>query len=114
MWVWINESDLDHVEKVTLEVARELMTLADGATPGFESLMRYHTFADFSVNLTVWLGARDFVSGIKIKHEFMKLLHERYRNEEISIPFPRRMLDLTTDTVLKVRRIISHHEKDLG
>jgi small-conductance mechanosensitive channel len=107
-------SDLDRVEKVTLEVARELMAHADGATPGFESLVRYHTFADSSVNFTVWLGARDFVSGIKIKHEFIKLLHERYRNEEISIPFPRRTLDLTTDTVLRVRGIIARHEKDLG
>jgi small-conductance mechanosensitive channel len=100
-------SDLERVEKVTLEVARELMTHADGAIFGFESHMRYHTFADSSVNFTVWLGARDFISGIKIKHEFIKLLHQRYRNEEISMPFPRRTLDLTPDTIVRMREIMS-------
>jgi small-conductance mechanosensitive channel len=107
-------SDLDRVEKVTLEVARELMTHADGAAPGFESRMRYHTFADSSVNFTVWLGARDFVSGMTLKHEFIKLLHQRYRNEAISIPFPKRTLELTTDTVLRMREIISRQERGIG
>src|SRR5260221_11602973 len=70
-------SDLEQVEKVTLEVARELMTHTDGAIPGFISRIRYHTFADSSINFTVWLGARDFVSGITIRHEFIKRFHER-------------------------------------
>jgi small-conductance mechanosensitive channel len=69
--------------------------------------MRYHTFADSSVNFTVWLGACDFISGMKIKHEFIKLLHRHYRNEEISMPFPKRTLDLTSDTIVRMREIMS-------
>jgi small-conductance mechanosensitive channel len=104
--------DLERVEHVTLEVARELMTYSDGAAPGFESRMRYHTFADSSVNFTVWLGARDFVSGMKIKHEFIKLLHKRYHSEEISIPFPRHTLEFTSETILRVGEMISLKQKD--
>ena len=105
------ENDLEQVEKVTLEVARELMTHSDGAIFGFESRMRYHTFADSSVNFTVWLGARDFVSGMKIKHEFIKLLHRRYRNESISMPFPTRTLDFKSSTIARMRELISSLEK---
>src|SRR5262249_27356252 len=103
-------SNLDRVEKVTLEVARDLMTHADGANPAFESRMRFHTFADSSINFTVWLGARDFVSGMKIKHEFIKLLNERFRNERISMPFPTRTLELTSDTILGIKELISHRQ----
>jgi small-conductance mechanosensitive channel len=103
-------SDLERVEKVTLEVARELMTHADGAMPGFAARMRYHTFADSSINFTVWLGARDFISGMAIKHEFIKRLHERCRNGEISLAFPTRRLDFTGDTLLKLREIVSHQQ----
>ncbi|MBV8135859.1 MAG: mechanosensitive ion channel [Deltaproteobacteria bacterium] len=104
--------DLDRVEQVTLEVARELMTHSDGAAAGFESRMRYHTFADSSINFTVWLGARDFVSGVKIKHEFIKLLHKRYQSEEISIPFPRHTLEFTSETILSVGKMISQQDKN--
>src|SRR5262245_27944839 len=105
------ESDLEQVEKVTLEVARELMTHSDGGIIGFESRLRYHTFADSSVNFTVWLGARDFISGIKIKHEFIKLLHRRYRNESISMPFPTRTLDFKPNTIARMQELISTLEK---
>jgi small-conductance mechanosensitive channel len=107
-------SDLDQVEKITLEVAREVMMHVDGATPEFVSRLRYHTFADSSINFTVWLGARDFVSGMTIKHEFIKRLHERSRNGEISLPFPTRRLDLTADTLLKLREIASHQRNGGG
>jgi small-conductance mechanosensitive channel len=105
------DSDLEQVERITLDVARELMTHSDSAIFGFESRMRYHTFADSSVNFTVWLGARDFVSGMKIKHEFIKLLHRRYRNESISMPFPTRSLDLRPNTIDRMRGLISTLEK---
>src|SRR5262249_11502076 len=105
------DSDLEQVEQITLDVARELMTHSDEAIFGFESRMRYHTFADPSVNFTVWLGARDFVSGMKIKHEFIKLLHRRYRNESISMPFPTRTLDFRPNTIARMRELISTLEK---
>jgi len=101
-------SALDQVERVTLEVARQLMIYADGAASGFEPRVRYHTFGDSSINFTVWLGARDFPSGLTIKHEFIKRLHDRYRSEDISLPFPTRRLELTAGTILKLREIMLH------
>jgi small-conductance mechanosensitive channel len=55
------DSDLKKVEKVTCEVAQEVMRQVLGGVPGFEPFIRYHTFADFSINFTVILRVREFV-----------------------------------------------------
>jgi small-conductance mechanosensitive channel len=103
-------SDLKHVEQVTLEVAREVMAQADGAVRGFQPRVRYHTFGDSSITFTVWLGAVDFASGMAVRHEFIKRLHECYGRADISMPFPTRTLELTTGTILKLRQIMSRQE----
>ena len=79
--------NLDRIETVTLEVARDVMACVPGTIPGFEPRMRFHSFGDSSVNFTAWLGAKDYVSGLALKHEFIKRLHSRYGREGIGIPF---------------------------
>jgi len=81
-------SDLDKVEKTTIEVAREVMKNIEGGIPDFEPFIRYHTFNDFSIDFTVILRGKEFVDQYMIKHEFIKRLHKRYNSEGIEIPFP--------------------------
>ena len=76
------------MEKVTIEVGEEVMKTVTGGVPEFKLFIRYHTFADFSINFTVILRAKGFVDNYLIKHEFIKHLHERYKKEDIVIPFP--------------------------
>ena len=87
------DSDLSKVEQVTIEIAKEVMKEVPGGVPEFEPVVRYHTFADFSINFTVILGVRKFEDGHIIKHEFIKRLHERYRAESIVIPYPIRTIN---------------------
>lgn len=86
-------SDLKKVEKITIEVAREVMKEIPGGVPEFEPFIRYHTFADFSINFTVILRVKEFVDQYIIKHEFIKRLHERYAREGIVIPYPIRAIN---------------------
>lgn len=86
-------SDLKRVERVTCEIAKEVMKEVLGGVPEFEPFMRYHTFADFSINFTVILRAKEFVDQYLIKHEFIKRLHERYAKEGIVIPYPIRAIN---------------------
>jgi small-conductance mechanosensitive channel len=86
------ESDLEHVEQVTIDVCKETLREVAGGVPDFEPFIRYHTFNDFSIQFTVILRGQDFVSQYLIKHEFVKRLHKRYREEGIVIPFPIRTL----------------------
>jgi len=80
------ESDLKHVEKVTMEVGEEIMKKVKGGVPEFKPFIRYHTFNDFSIDFTVILRCKEFVDNYLIKHEFIKRLHERYAKEGINIP----------------------------
>ncbi|MFC1594234.1 mechanosensitive ion channel family protein [Candidatus Omnitrophota bacterium] len=87
------ESDLKHVEKVTMEVGKEVMNSIKGGCPDFNPFIRYHTFSDFSINFTVILRCKEFVDNYMIKHEFIKALHERYAKEGICIPYPIRAIN---------------------
>jgi small-conductance mechanosensitive channel len=98
--------NLDQVEAVTLEVAHDVMANVPGASSGFEPRMRFHTFAESSVNFTAWLGAKDYLSGIALKHEFIKRLYSRYIHERIEIPFPIRTINLPETTIAKLRQLI--------
>jgi small-conductance mechanosensitive channel len=86
-------SDLQKVEQVTVEVAKEVMKEVAGGVPGFQPFIRYNTFGDFSINFTVILRGKEFVDQYLIKHEFIKRLHARYKKEGIVIPFPIRAIN---------------------
>jgi len=88
------DSDLEKVEKVTIEVAKEVMREVPGGVPEYEPFTRYHTFADFSINFSVILRAKEVVDQYLIKHEFVKRLHRRYLKEGIEIPFPIRTIQM--------------------
>lgn len=87
------DSDLRKVEKVTCDVAREVVREVQGGVKEFEPFIRCHTFADFSINFTVILRCREFVDQYLLKHEFICRLHERYRKEGITIPYPIRTIN---------------------
>jgi small-conductance mechanosensitive channel len=87
-------SDLEQVERVTCEVAKDVLQTVAGGVTTFEPFIRYHTFADFSINFTVILRAKEYVDQYLLKHEFVKRLHTRYNQEGITIPFPIRMIHM--------------------
>jgi small-conductance mechanosensitive channel len=88
------DSDLEKVQKITIEVAKEVMKKVQGGVPEFEPFIRYHTFGDFSIGFTVILRAKEYVDQYLIKHEFIKKLHKRYEEQSIKIPFPVRTVHI--------------------
>jgi len=91
------DSDLRKVEEVTCAVAKQVMQTVPGGIPSFDPFIRYHTFNESSIDFTVILRSLRFVDGFLIKHEFMKRLHERYREEGIIIPFPIRTVYMKSE-----------------
>jgi len=86
------ESDLDKVEKMTVEVAREVSNrLAEGAKD-YEPVLRYKEFGDSNIKFSVVLKSVDRGSQFILKHEFIKTLHKRYQEEGIDIQYPVRKL----------------------
>jgi small-conductance mechanosensitive channel len=97
-------SDLPHVERVTIEVARDVQKSVEGGVRDFEPLVRYHTFDASSINFTVALRAKHFTDQHLLRHEFIKRLHARYRQEGIVIPWPVRTLDIPRETLQALRQ----------
>jgi small-conductance mechanosensitive channel len=81
-------SDLEQAEQVTLEVANQVLKEVPGGVKDFEPFVRYHTFADSSINFTVYLRCEEFFDKFLVQHEFIKRLKKRYDREGINIPFP--------------------------
>ncbi|MDD3375012.1 MAG: mechanosensitive ion channel family protein [Candidatus Omnitrophica bacterium] len=94
-------SDLEKVEKVTIEVGREVMKEVVGGIKDFEPFIRYHTFDHSSINFSVILRAKEFVDNYLIKHEFIKRLAKRYTKEGIVIPFPIRAINYDQEKSLE-------------
>lgn len=86
------DSDLDKVEKVVIEVAKDVMVNVTGGVPEFEPVVRFHTLADFSINFNVILRVREFLDQYYVRHEFIKRLIARFREEGIVIPYPVRLI----------------------
>ena len=80
-------ADLQKVEQVTLEVARDVHKNVPGGVAAVEPVLRYQSFGDAGIQLNVVLRASDFSSGALLKHEFIKRLHRRYAAEGIVLPY---------------------------
>ena len=96
------DSDLEQVERVTLEVARDVMMRVDGYQPNFDDkgvdrnplapAVRFHTFGESSIDFNTFLHSTQFKAQFVLKHEFIKEITRRYREEGIDIPFPIRTI----------------------
>lgn len=85
-------SNLGHVQRVTCEVAREVLAETEGAVGSFEPFIRYHTFGDSAIGFSVILRVKQFTDRYVVTHEFLMRLKDRYDREHIEIPFPQRVL----------------------
>jgi len=87
------ESDLGKVERVTLEVARDVLRSVPGAVPASEPSFRFLDVGDWAIHFQIGLRAQNFESMPQVRHEFVKRLVPRYRQEGIVVPYPIRTLD---------------------
>ncbi len=85
-------SDLEKVERVAVDVGRQVMKECPGGVGSFEPFIRYHTLADSSINFNVILRAVDWPSTHLVKHEYIKRLQKRFSAEGIIIPYPMRTI----------------------
>lgn len=90
------QNDLEKVEKVTIEVATEIMKTIPGCVSTFVPFIRYNDFTESCVKFTVILRAKQFIDNYLIKHEFLKSIHARYRQEGITFGYPQRVVQLSS------------------
>ncbi|HJL74989.1 MAG TPA: mechanosensitive ion channel family protein [Candidatus Marinimicrobia bacterium] len=84
------DSDLEQVERVTMEVAQSVIDDLDEANKDYDPIVRFQVFDDSSINFTVYMRAGRYGDHHPMIHEFIKHLHKRFDEEGIEIPFPMR------------------------
>lgn len=80
-------SDLDHVERVTVAVAKEILQETKGGVSSFEPCVRYLSFAESSINFNVILRVKTVMDQHLVRHECIKRIYARYQQEGIIIAF---------------------------
>ena len=91
------DSDLQQVERVTIETARDVQRSVAGAVPEFDPFIRYHTFGDSSIGFSVILRVKEFTDRYLVTHEFIRRLRSAYEKAAIEIPFPQRVVHMARD-----------------
>ena len=87
-------SDLELVERVTLEEAGEIQRSSEHASSDYQPLFRYTGFGDSSIDLQVSVRARSYSDRFPLRHAVLKALNARFAEEDIEIPFPQRTVHL--------------------
>jgi small-conductance mechanosensitive channel len=86
------DSDLERVEEVTLEVARDVLEEFGESGGDNEPVFRYQGFGDSAITFRLRIRVNEFTKQFPVRHEMVKRIHARYREEGIEIPFPIRTL----------------------
>ena len=84
------ESDLEKVEKVLLEIVKEVSHIVTNPEPR----VRYRNFGESSINLELLCWVDDPRNKGVVTHELIKRIHHRFKKEKIVIPFPQRDIHL--------------------
>ena len=94
------DSDLDFVERVTIEVATDVMQTVQGGVPAWEPLVRYNNFdsREAAITFNAVLRVAEFADQFLVRHEFVKRLQKRYQAEGIRIPYPVQTVRLVSAT----------------
>jgi small-conductance mechanosensitive channel len=86
------DSDLDHVERVALELGRQLQRDVRGAVRGHEPTFRFREFGASTIDARLSLRAEGVDAGLDLRSEAIKRIQSRFAQEGIDMPFPHLVL----------------------
>lgn len=86
------DSELDRVERIAIETARDTIRRFPGADQTFDPVVRFKEFGDSNITFVVVFRASEVGAQYLLQHEFIKALHRRFREEEVEISYPVRKL----------------------
>ena len=93
------DNDLEGVENVLLDVAKNIQKTVDGAVRKYEPSVRYGGIHDGGAELGVNLRVKDYVSKYLVTHEFIKQVSKRFKKEGIEFYIPLSKVEAKNITV---------------
>jgi small-conductance mechanosensitive channel len=95
------DSDLQFVEDVTVDVAKQVLQRVEGAALDFEPVVRWKEFGDSAITFLTVMRVKEFGAQYLLQSEFIKALHRRFKEEGIEIPFPIRTVLLKNGAAIR-------------
>ena len=84
------DSDLDQVERVTLEVAEQVLRDTGFVSEAHPPVFRFRAFGDSQITCAAIMYVPSFGEQFPLKSAFIKTLYQRFAAEGIHFPFPTR------------------------
>lgn len=91
-------SNLEQVERIVIETARQVQKGTPGAVTDWEPLFRVTKLSESAIDFHVVLRAQNFPDRGPITHEYLKHLEARLRAEGFEPPFPHRIVHHAGET----------------
>jgi small-conductance mechanosensitive channel len=88
------DSDLEKVEKVSIETAKNVLQKSDGGIKDFSPVVLFYNFGEIGIDLKIFLRVKEYADQFMITSEFIKALQKNYKESGIKIPFPVRTVFL--------------------
>jgi small-conductance mechanosensitive channel len=79
------DSDLGKVQRVTLEVAKEIRAKIPGLINTGEPSFKCSSFSGGKITFNVGFRVKEFTDQYSVKHEFLIAIHKRYGEESIQL-----------------------------
>lgn len=86
------DSDLDKVERVAIEAAKEVLNNSEMAIKTFTPIVRFYEFGEYAINFKLIFRLQNVFAKGEINHNIIKNIKKRFEEENIRIPFPQRVV----------------------
>jgi small-conductance mechanosensitive channel len=91
------DSDLEQVERVTLEECKRVQSESESAIKDQDPRFGFDSFDDSNISFWVFMQATDRLGSFALTSEIIKAIHARFILEEITINYPVRTLQFPED-----------------
>jgi len=81
------KEDLERVEKLLIEIAKEVLNKLEAADKSHEPIVRYRSFGSSGIDLILVVRVKESLDQYLIVHEFIKAIKKRFEEENIEIPY---------------------------
>jgi small-conductance mechanosensitive channel len=86
------DSDLERVEQVALEAAREVLSELPDRVVDVEPLVRFQGLSDWAMRFRVIVRCGGWSDQFLVRHELIKRLHRRFAEAGIMLPLLRHVI----------------------
>jgi small-conductance mechanosensitive channel len=91
------DSDLEMVEKISLEIAREVLKEIEGGNATEEPTVRFQNFSDIGITMSLFISINEYSKQYRVRHELIKRMQKRFKEAGIVLPHPMLAVEFGND-----------------